>query len=317
MPPPNAAPPKISNVEVTHIPGFDNPMTSFTINPNPDADSGSEGEEEDAGEQKAKMKKKHRWADMPFINNAGDGYGAFPTTFGQIAARIPDKPSLKKSCEACGRRAEQTGSGFAACAACKVARYCSKDCQTGHWKEHRVLCKIRRAAVDKEKALETKALAENKVFVSQATLRQWYYDNVGVLDYAVAQILQLYSGKSNTLWRTHAAALNIRGGKPGTVATADELALHEGDPHSLLAITRASSFGVSPVLVQALQPGKRIILVLVAGETVLVEGHDLPEDAEWAALEKDEMWRMHVRMRKFAKEIVAKDEEEEETKTEN
>lgn len=64
------------------------------------------------------------WRNMTFVNSAGDGYGSHATTFGDIADKIPSKPSLKKSCEKCRKRPDQNGPGYSVCASCKVSRYC-------------------------------------------------------------------------------------------------------------------------------------------------------------------------------------------------
>ena len=41
-------------------------------------------------------------------------------------------------CSFCHR----TGKGLKKCASCKTALYCSKDCQTSHWKRHKHFCKL-------------------------------------------------------------------------------------------------------------------------------------------------------------------------------
>jgi hypothetical protein len=58
------------------------------------------------------------------INSAGDGYGAHSTNFGDIADKIPPKPSLKASCEKCRKHPDQEGPGYSVCSSCKVSRYC-------------------------------------------------------------------------------------------------------------------------------------------------------------------------------------------------
>ena len=39
-------------------------------------------------------------------------------------------------CAQCG----SSGSGFPACAECRVVHYCSRECQKGHWKPHKPRC---------------------------------------------------------------------------------------------------------------------------------------------------------------------------------
>ena len=43
-----------------------------------------------------------------------------------------------KVCSFCHR----TGEGLKTCARCNKAFYCSKDCQTAHWKRHKHFCKL-------------------------------------------------------------------------------------------------------------------------------------------------------------------------------
>jgi hypothetical protein len=47
--------------------------------------------------------------------------------------------AAKKSeglCASCG-----TNEAKSSCSVCKVTRYCSRECQTKHWKEHKPVCK--------------------------------------------------------------------------------------------------------------------------------------------------------------------------------
>ncbi|KAJ6564486.1 hypothetical protein B0H19DRAFT_1068029 [Mycena capillaripes] len=55
---------------------------------------------------------KKSWANVQLFNTAGDGYGPHATTLGDIANKIPNKPSLKKSCEKCSKLSDQGGPGY-------------------------------------------------------------------------------------------------------------------------------------------------------------------------------------------------------------
>ena len=50
---------------------------------------------------------------------------------------IVEKPDVKTDlCASCG-----TSEANSSCSVCKVTRYCSRECQTSHWKEHKPVCK--------------------------------------------------------------------------------------------------------------------------------------------------------------------------------
>lgn len=51
---------------------------------------------------------------------------------------------LKFVCGACGVE----GTKMMQCGKCKAARYCSKECQRSHWKEHKNSCDIKNRVVD-------------------------------------------------------------------------------------------------------------------------------------------------------------------------
>ena len=42
-------------------------------------------------------------------------------------------------CAGCGR-AQEGAASFAACGRCKIIRYCGKECQTRHWRQHKAEC---------------------------------------------------------------------------------------------------------------------------------------------------------------------------------
>jgi len=44
-------------------------------------------------------------------------------------------------CHQCGAAPAPEGGKLAACARCLVARYCSRDCQLAHFKQHKPFCK--------------------------------------------------------------------------------------------------------------------------------------------------------------------------------
>ncbi|KAF7361472.1 MYND-type domain-containing protein [Mycena sanguinolenta] len=279
--------PTHSNLAPKYIPGSENPGTSFTISLGDDS-----SQNEESGGTKS-------WRDMQFISPRGNGRGAQVVTFGNIADKIPPKPSLKRSCEMCGKRPDQEGEGYSVCSSCKISHYCSRECQANHWKQHKQFCESRVKYLDIERALKAKALTNNGPFVSQASLREWYHDNVDIVDYAVGlfqttsfkankqqivQALELYKGREEGLWKTHAVVFSLQGAVPFT------------------DLMRRDSLGIYPVFLKFLGSGSRIILIFILnGEKnlLLLENHDLPLDEEWAKMEKDEMWKMRVRMRKM------------------
>lgn len=60
--------------------------------------------------------------------------------------------------------------------------------------------------------------------------------------------------------------------------------------------SRGKTSSTSPVYLQLLGAGSRIILVFILNdeaELMLVESHDLPADEEWGKMERDEMWRTY------------------------
>ncbi|KAJ7759333.1 hypothetical protein DFH07DRAFT_957948 [Mycena maculata] len=273
-------------------------MTSYTIDLE---EPSSSGNEPGAG---------NPWASMQFINSAGDGYGPHATNMGDIANKIPSKPPLKKSCEKCGKRPDQEGKGYSVCGSCKVSCYCSRECQTSDWKEHKRMCASRVEHAKIEKDLEAKAIRTNGPFVSQTAFRKWYYDNVDIVDYTIAQTLELYKGRAHSLWQTHAVVFSLRGGKRGTSVSSDQISFHDAEAASFTTLSRKDRLDISPVYFRALGAGRRIILIFILNqESDLMgfESHDLPLDEEWAAMEKDDMWRMHIRMRGMAKILTGMD----------
>ncbi|KAF7295644.1 MYND-type domain-containing protein [Mycena indigotica] len=276
---------------------LDTHVTTWTINPGDD-----DSNEAQPGERPL-------WANMQWLNSGGDGYDPHATTFGAIATKIPSKPSLKKSCDKCWKKPDQDGTPYAACASCKVSRYCSRDCQTSHWKEHKPLCRVRvqHAQAQLKEAPDFRA---EGTFVSQTALRKWYYDNVDIVDYAIVQLLQLYKGDANSLWRTHAVLFSLKGGKEGTDVAADDLDFSDASATSFTDLARPDRLELNLPFLQLVGAGKRIILIFIPNRThdlMLIDSHDLPEESEWAAMEQDNMWRMHIRMRDMAREMVARD----------
>jgi hypothetical protein len=62
---------------------------------------------------------------------------------------VPRKP---RACGACGAEDAPPERKHALCGACLLIAYCSKACQTAHWRAHKVPCKAARAAARKAEA---------------------------------------------------------------------------------------------------------------------------------------------------------------------
>ena len=51
------------------------------------------------------------------------------------------EPSATKDCHKCGKKQGEPGVQLLGCGKCKLAFYCSKECQASHWRDvHRGLC---------------------------------------------------------------------------------------------------------------------------------------------------------------------------------
>jgi hypothetical protein len=46
-----------------------------------------------------------------------------------------------KSCAKCGAERRPDGGKLRVCTGCLRAHYCSSECQKGHWREHKAVCK--------------------------------------------------------------------------------------------------------------------------------------------------------------------------------
>ncbi|KAJ7906665.1 hypothetical protein B0H13DRAFT_709528 [Mycena leptocephala] len=230
-------------------------------------------------------------ANLHFVNSAEDSHEA---NLADIVNKIPSKPSLKKSCEKCRKRPDQDGKGFSFCASCKVSCYCSRECQTSHWKEHKGMCKTRMEHAEIEQDLKAHAALSGGFFVSQATLRKWYYDNVAIVDYAIVQTLELYKGRTHDLWRTHAVVFALSAETTETcVSSSEKISFSDAEPVPITTLAREDHFAVSPKYLRILGLGSRIIILfIVNGESnlMLIDSHDLPLDEEWDRMEKDETW---------------------------
>ncbi|KAJ7097002.1 hypothetical protein C8R43DRAFT_1244425 [Mycena crocata] len=291
----------ISNLKAEYIPELGT-LTTFEFLPDePSAEKGP----------------KKKWSDVQWINTAGDGYGPHATNFGDIANKIPSKPSLKKSCENCRKRPDQDGTGYSCCASCKISCYCSRECQKSHWKVHKKLCQSRGDYAKVERDLETQALSGNKLFIPQAALRKWYYDNVDIVDYTIVQILELYKGRNHPLWKTHAVVFHLSGEtKESTIISADQISFKDAEAKSAAFLARKDTLDINTIYLKALGLGTRLIVIFICNREVdmmLIESHDLPLEEEWAKMEKDEMWRMHIRMRGMAQIMTSGESAEEDS----
>ena len=68
--------------------------------------------------------------------------GALPdvSTFDDAAAPASGSLRTGTACEACGK-GPATGTKLQTCSRCGNARYCSKECQRGHWGAHKAQCR--------------------------------------------------------------------------------------------------------------------------------------------------------------------------------
>jgi hypothetical protein len=46
------------------------------------------------------------------------------------------------ACGGCGAKEGENGSALQSCSKCKKRKYCSKECQKGHWKLHKKVCQV-------------------------------------------------------------------------------------------------------------------------------------------------------------------------------
>jgi hypothetical protein len=81
--------------------------------------------------------------------------------------------------------------------------------------------------------------------------------------------------------------------------TAADISYKDAEGVATSTVSRRDRLDISPIYFEALGLGKRIILFFLLNrdtDLMLIESHDLPADEDWDKMERDEMWRMHVRM---------------------
>ena len=52
-----------------------------------------------------------------------------------------EKVKGARMCQLCGKSAAAKEKEFKKCSVCRLARYCSRECQLGDWKAHKKTCK--------------------------------------------------------------------------------------------------------------------------------------------------------------------------------
>ena len=64
------------------------------------------------------------------------------------------------TCANCGK-IEEAGSNLKSCAACKLVKYCSRECQIAHRPQHKKACKKKAAELHDEKIFKQPPLEED------------------------------------------------------------------------------------------------------------------------------------------------------------
>ena len=68
----------------------------------------------------------------------------------QLVPPAVQKELKKMQCSGCGR-ARQLQEQFKKCSGCEKVRYCVRECQMQHWKEHKKDCKVKASKKKEEK----------------------------------------------------------------------------------------------------------------------------------------------------------------------
>jgi len=58
-------------------------------------------------------------------------------------------PDICANCANCGK-GEESSNSLKTCTACKLVKYCSRDCQVAHWPQHKKECKKKAAELHDE-----------------------------------------------------------------------------------------------------------------------------------------------------------------------
>ncbi len=112
---------------------------------------------------------------------------------------VASKSSKSHCCVKC-QKIEQCGKPFARCSGCQLVRYCSRDCQKQHWKEHKALCMSVRAFKVDDNAQRND---QSGTYVSHLTPLE-YSKVVGLVGKRCMVHCQLNGQLAHSLWDTGA-----------------------------------------------------------------------------------------------------------------
>ena len=65
------------------------------------------------------------------------------------------------TCANCSKRGEESSGDLKACTACKMVKYCNRDCQIAHRPQHKKACKKRAAELNDEQLFKEPPLRED------------------------------------------------------------------------------------------------------------------------------------------------------------
>ncbi|KAJ7494778.1 hypothetical protein B0H11DRAFT_2003389 [Mycena galericulata] len=262
----------VSNVEKINIQGVDG--TSFQLDPSKMASDGSKP--------------------VVIMTNSGP----YITSAKAMADVIPDRGPLVRPCGACFKTPPEGGPPFAKCSQCATTHYCSRQCQTKHWKEHKPVCKQRVEAMAYLAEQREAARLAGKKFCTPLTIQTWYRNQNSAIEYAAFYALELHKGAAASLLATHIVVFSVRvdATNPEDAARVRLVDVFPAPLEAFAQKVRMDDAYLSMCLVARRRAQMALYFIDLQENLRLIEFHEAPPAGVYTSAEKapDEHWRVHV-----------------------